>query len=61
VVTNDGHRLGHIKEVGQHYVERDTLHLSIAGSGVDAMGWGRPSRTSDALHTGPERDVDRDI
>ena len=82
VVTNDGHRLGRIKEVGQHFVkvsgglftrqlyvpssaignvEHDTVYLSIARDAVDAMGWRQPPRTSDALHTGPERDVDRDI
>jgi hypothetical protein len=82
VLTNDGHRLGRIKEVGQHFievsgglfssalfvpssaignVEQDTVHLSIASNEVGAMDWRQPPRTSDALHTGPERDVDRDI
>lgn len=82
VVTNDGHRVGHIKEVGQHFVEvsgglfssalfvpssaignveHETVHLSIASNEVDAMGWRQRPRTSDALHTEPERDVDRDI
>lgn len=81
VVTNDGHRLGRIKEVGQHFVEvsgglfssalyvpssaianveRETVHLSIASNEVDT-GWRQRPRTSDALQTGPERDVDRDI
>ena len=82
VVTNDGHRLGRIKEVGQHYVEvagglfsstlyvpssaignveSETVHLTIANREVGVMGWHQPPRTSDELHTGPERDVDRDI
>jgi hypothetical protein len=82
VVTNDGHRLGRIKEVGQHFVEvsgglfstalfvpasaignveNETVHLGIANGEVEAMGWQQPPRTSDELHTGPERDVDRNI
>lgn len=82
VLTNDGHRLGRIKEVGQHFVEvsgglfsaavfvpssaianveHETVHLGLARSQIDVMGWQQPPRTSDALHTGPERDIDRDI
>ena len=82
VVTNDGHRLGRIKEVGQHYVEvagglfssalyvpssaianveHETVHLGVASGEVGSMGWNKPPRTSDELHIGPERDVDRDI
>ena len=82
VVTNDGHRLGRIKEVGQHFVEVSgglfssalyvpssaianvedgTVHLTVASNEVGSMGWNQPPRTSDELHTAPERDVDRDI
>jgi hypothetical protein len=82
VHTNEGHRLGKIKDVGQHYVEvagglfssdlyvpssaianveNETVHLSIAHRDVEGMGWHQPPRSSDELHTGPERDIDRDI
>jgi hypothetical protein len=82
VVTNDDHRLGRIKEVGQHFVEvsgglfsaplyvpssaianvaDETVHLTIARREVEGMGWQQPPRTPDELHTGPERDVDREI
>jgi hypothetical protein len=82
VVTNDGHRLGTIREVGQHFVEvsggffsaalfvpssaianveQETVHLNIAASQVDAMGWQQPPRLPDDLQTAPERDVDREI
>lgn len=82
VLTNDGHRIGRIREVGQHFVEvagglfasdlyvpssaianveHETVHLSIAQREVDGMGWRQPPRTPDELHTGPERDVDREI
>ena len=30
VVTNDGHRLGRVKEVGQHFVEVDAGHFSAS-------------------------------
>jgi len=83
VVTNDGHRLGHIKEVGQHFllvspgglfsadlyvpssaignVEADRVHLNLAHGEIDANGWQQPPRLPDDLHTGPERDTDREI
>lgn len=82
VLTNDGHRLGRIKDVGQHFVEvsggffsadlyvpasaignveHETVHLSIARGDVDGMGWQHPPRSSDELHTAPERDADREI
>jgi hypothetical protein len=82
VVTNDGHRLGTIREVGQHFlkvsgsgfagaifipashignVADETVHLTVAASEVDAMGWHQPPRTSDALRTQPERESDREI
>lgn len=82
VLTNDGHRLGRIKEVGQHFlevsgglfsaplfvpssaianVEQGTVHLGLARSQIDTMGWQQPPRTSDDLLTGPEREIDRDI
>lgn len=82
VLTNDGHRIGRIKEVGQHFVEvsgglfssvlyvpasaianveNETVHLSIARREVEGMSWQQPPRTSDELHTGPEREVDREI
>ncbi len=82
VVTNDGHRIGRIREVGQHFVEvsaghfsaaiyvpasaianveHQTVHLNLAGSEVDVMGWQQPPRSSDELQTAPERDVDREI
>ncbi len=82
VVTNDGHRLGRVREIGQHFLEvsgglfsttlfvrasaignvqNETVHLTIANDQVDSMGWQQPPRTSDELHTRPERDADRDI
>jgi hypothetical protein len=82
VVTNDGLRLGDIREVGQHFlkvsgsrftdaifvpashignVEHEIVHLNVAGSEVEAMGWHQPPRTSDQLRTTPERETDRDI
>ena len=82
VVTNDGHRLGHIKQVGQHFVEVSTgrfaatlyvpssaignvhegrVELNLAHAEVDASGWRQPPRLPDDLHTGPERDQDREI
>lgn len=82
VLTNDGHRIGRIKDVGQHFVEvsvglfssdlyvpasaianveHETVHLTIAQREVDSMGWQQPPRSADELHTGPERDVDREI
>jgi len=82
VVTNDGHRLGRVKEIGQHFLEvsgglfsttlfvpasaignvaNETVHLTLASGEVDGMGWHQPPRTSDELHTGLERDADRDI
>ena len=82
VLTNDGHRLGRIHEVGQHFlevsghgfspalfvpasafanVEDQAVHLNVARGEVDAMGWQQRPRTSDDLHTAPERDVDREI
>lgn len=82
VLTNDGHRLGRVKETGQHFlevsgglfsaplfvpasaignVEGETVHLTLARDQVDSMGWQQKPRTSDELHTSPERDVDRDI
>jgi hypothetical protein len=42
-------------------VESETVHLSIAHRELDGMGWQQPPRTPDELHTGPERDVDREI
>jgi hypothetical protein len=42
-------------------VENETVHLGIASGEVDATGWQQPPRTSDELHTGLERDADRDI
>ena len=42
-------------------VENETVHLTVASSEVEAMGWRQPPRSSDELHTGPERDVDREI
>jgi hypothetical protein len=82
VVTNDGHRIGTIREVGQQFVkvsggyfsaaiyvpasaianvEHHTVHLNLARAEADVMGWQQPPRSSDELHTGRERDVDRDI
>ena len=82
VLTNDDHRIGRIKDVGQHFVEvsgglfsndlyvpssaianveNETVHLSLARREVEGMGWHQPPRTSDELHTGPERDADREI
>jgi hypothetical protein len=82
VVANDDHRIGKIRDVGQHYievsagmfsaalyvpasaianVEAETVHLNLASSEVDAMGWQQPPRSSDELQTARERDVDRDI
>ena len=81
-MTNDGLRLGDIREVGQHFlkvsgsrftdaifvpashignVEHEIVHLNVAGSEVEAMGWHQPPRTSDQLRTTPERETDRDI
>ena len=82
VLTNDGHRLGKVKDVGQHFVEvaggmfsptlyipasaignvdDETVYLNVAQGEVDAEGWRQAPRTSDELHTRPERDGDRDI
>ena len=82
VLTNDGHRLGRIKDVGQHFVEvsgglfsstlyvpasaignveHHTVHLNLAHAEIDGTGWEQPPRSSDALHSGPDRDADRDI
>jgi len=82
VMTNDGHRLGRVKDIGQHFLEvsgglfstalfvpasaignvqKETVHLTIASGEVDSMGWQQRPRTSDELHTAPERDADRDI
>ena len=83
VLTNDGHRLGRIKDVGQHFVEvsggrpfsatlyvpssaignveTETVHLNLSHGEVDATGWQQPPRLPDELHTGLERDVDREI
>lgn len=82
VLTNDGHRIGRIREVGQHFlevsgglfasdlyvpasaignVENEAVHLSFARREVEGMDWHQPPRSSDELHTGPERDVDREI
>jgi hypothetical protein len=82
VVANDDHRVGRVKDVGQHYVEvspgrfaaslfvpasaianveSETLHLNVASSEVDGMGWQQPPRSPDELQTARERDADRDI
>jgi hypothetical protein len=82
VVTNDGHRMGTIRQVGQQFVEvsggyfsspiyvpasaianveNQTVHLNLARSEADVMGWQQRPRTSDQLRTGPERDADREI
>jgi len=82
VLTNDGHRLGHIKDVGQHFlvvaagpfsadlyvpssaigmVDSDQVHLNLAHGEIDSTGWQQRPRLPDDLHTGPERDVDREI
>jgi hypothetical protein len=82
IVTNDGHRIGTISEVGQHFlrvsgggfgaalfvpashianVDDEAVHLNVARSEVDAMGWHQPPRTSDELRTAPEREGDREI
>lgn len=82
VLTNDGHRLGKVKDVGQHFIEvsggmfsatlyvpasaignvdDETVYLNVARGEVDAEGWGQRPRSSDELHTGAEREVDRDI
>lgn len=82
VLTNDGHRLGRVRDVGQHFievsgglfshtlyvpssavgnVEPGTVHLNLAQGEIDATGWQQPPRSSDELHTGPDRDADREI
>jgi len=42
-------------------VESQTVHLNLAGSEVDAMGWQQPPRSPDELQTARERDADREI
>jgi hypothetical protein len=82
VLTNDGHRLGKIKDVGQHFVEvsggmfsatlyvpasaignvdEEKVYLNVARGEVDAEGWRQQPRSSDELHTGAEREGDREI
>jgi hypothetical protein len=82
VLTNDGHRLGRIRDVGQHFievsgglfsttlyvpssaignVEHEAVHLNLAQGEVDATGWRQPPRLPDELHTGLEREADREI
>ena len=82
VVTNDDHRIGSIREVGQHYVkvsggtfaadiyvpasaignvESETVHLNLANSEIDAMGWRQPPRSPDELQTTREPDAEREI
>jgi len=82
VVANDDHRVGRVRDVGQHYievspghfsallyvpasaianVESETVHLNVARSEVDGMGWEQPPRSPDELQTARERDADRDI
>ena len=82
VVSNDDHRIGTIREVGQHYVkvsgghfsadfyipssaiamvESETVHLNLANSEIDAVGWRQPPRSPDELHTTREPDAAREI
>jgi hypothetical protein len=42
-------------------VETETVHLNVARSEVDAMGWQQPPRSSDELQTDRERELDREI
>ena len=42
-------------------VESETVHLNLANSEIDAMGWHQPPRSPDELHTTREPDAEREI
>jgi len=42
-------------------VASETVHLNLANTEVDAMGWHQPPRSPDELHTTREPDAERDI
>ncbi len=42
-------------------VENETVHLNLAKSEMDVMGWHQPPRSPDELHTTREPDAERDI
>lgn len=42
-------------------VDRGTVHLNLAKSEAEAMGWQQPPREEDRLRTDSERDVDRHV
>ena len=42
-------------------VDSRTVRLNLASAEIEVMGWQQPPRSSDALRTTPERDIDREI
>jgi hypothetical protein len=42
-------------------VENETVHLNLAKSEMDVVGWHQPPRSPDELHTTREPDAQREI